>query len=293
MEHFVEESTADLGEWVEGASSDPVSYRRRQVAHILLRAIAMTPNLKEKLYLKGGILMALAYKSLRSTSDIDFSSKADPESFSDELTSSLDRALLRAAAELGYPLSCRIQATKKDPRLFEAADAPSLAISIASAARGTNEVKRLERRQASQVLWMEVSFKEPVESTQQLAVGNAGTTIKAYARTDLIAEKLRALLQQPIRNRNRRQDVFDIAYLIDRDPPSGEDLSEILRILCIKSEARHLDPNRNSMRDPEVYRRSKAEWETLQAELSEPLPPFDETFDRVLTFYESLPWTRS
>jgi predicted nucleotidyltransferase component of viral defense system len=292
MKHRVDDAAVDLAGWVEEAKSDPVSYRRRQVAHILLHAIATTPALKETLYLKGGILMALAYKSVRSTSDIDFTTNEDPDVFAGEIRGSLDRALRRAVADLAYPLACKVQSTRKEPKLFPTATAPSLEISIASAMRGTNEERRLQDGQAPQVLWMEVSFKEPVEAVQDLVVGSAMTTVKAYARVDLIAEKLRALLQQPIRKRSRRQDVYDLAHLLDADSPDESDRDEILRILCIKSKARGLDPMHNSMRHPEIYERAKAEWATMQAELVDPLPDFDDTFRIVLEFYETLPWSK-
>jgi predicted nucleotidyltransferase component of viral defense system len=293
MEQHVDDSAVDLAAWVEEARSDPVAYRRRQVAHILLHAIATTPALKQSLFLKGGILMALAYRSVRSTSDIDFTTREDPDAFAGEIRGSLDRALRRAVGDLAYPLACKVQSTRKEPKLFPVATAPSLEISIASAARGTNEEIRLQNGQAPQVLWMEVSFKEPVEAVQDLVVGNAMTTVKAYARVDLIAEKLRALLQQPVRKRSRRQDVYDLAYLLDADPPDEDERAEILRILRIKSQARGLDSTYTSMRHPEIYERAKSEWATMQAELTDPLPDFDGTFRTVLEFYESLPWPQS
>lgn len=291
MEHHVDDSTVDLTVWVEEVRNDPVAYRRRQVAHILLHAIAITPALKEALFLKGGILMALAYKSVRSTSDIDFTTREDPDAFANEIRGSLDRAMRRAVGDLAYPLACRVQSTRKEPRIFPTATAPSLEISIGSAARGTNEEARLQNGQAPQVLWMEVSFREPVEAIQDLVIGNATTAVKAYARVDLIAEKLRALLQQPVRKRGRRQDVYDLAHLLDADLPEESERREILRILRIKSQARGLNPTLISMRHPEVYERAKSGWATMQAELVDPLPDFDETFRIVLEFYESLPWS--
>ena len=52
--------------------------------------------------------------------------------------------------------------------------------------------------------------------------------ISAYGLTDLIAEKFRALLQQVPRNRYRRQDIYDIAHLIER---FALDESELVAIL--------------------------------------------------------------
>ncbi len=43
-----------------------------------------------------------------------------------------------------------------------------------------------------------------------------------YTLTDLIAEKLRSLLQQVIKNRTRRQDTFELMLLIDKYPDLDE-----------------------------------------------------------------------
>jgi len=41
---------------------------------------------------------------------------------------------------------------------------------------------------------------------------------------------------------------------------------------------------------PEVKTRAQAEWNSMKLELGERLPNFEETFARVLVFYQSLPW---
>ena len=50
---------------------------------------------------------------------------------------------------------------------------------------------------------------------ESLDLGLADKLI-AYTLTDLIAEKLRSLLQQVIGNRTRRQDIFNLMLLIDK-----------------------------------------------------------------------------
>ncbi len=46
--------------------------------------------------------------------------------------------------------------------------------------------------------------------------------LTAYTLTDLFAEKLRSLLQQVIRNKTRRQDIFDLMLLNDNYPDLDE-----------------------------------------------------------------------
>ena len=55
----------DVREWVEAARANPAQYRDRQVTEIVLAAIGLTPDLNANLVLKGGTVMALAFKSNR------------------------------------------------------------------------------------------------------------------------------------------------------------------------------------------------------------------------------------
>ncbi|WP_271190539.1 nucleotidyl transferase AbiEii/AbiGii toxin family protein, partial [Dactylosporangium matsuzakiense] len=124
---------------------------------------------------------------------------------------------------------------------------------------------------------------------QELNLGEADIAVRAFTLGELIAEKLRALLQQPIRNRNRRQDVYDIALLIDENPLGDALRVKILETLIEKCRSRRIEPTRESIDDPEVARRAQRDWETLRLEVSD-LPPFEERFAAVREFYRSLPW---
>jgi len=131
-------SVLDLDSWVDSSKSDPVRYRQRQVTHILLHAVAMTPVLRDNLCLKGGTLMSAAYHSIRVTGDVDFSAVAAPEPFTEELRATLDKALTAAAADLAYlDLKMRVQRFTRRPREgnFKTANGPALEMSIGIAAR--------------------------------------------------------------------------------------------------------------------------------------------------------------
>ena len=187
----------DLDTWVDEAKPDPSRYRQRQVSRILLHAIARTPALRDVLYLKGGTLMSAVHKSIRQTGDIDFTADADPQAFTAALREVLDRALIGAAADLGYvDLVTRVQTITRQPREFATAEAPALQMSIGIARRGTNEEARLRDGQATSVLRVDISFKEPVFNIAVLGVDTSEQTILAYSDEEVIAEKLRALVQQ-------------------------------------------------------------------------------------------------
>jgi hypothetical protein len=282
----------EIDAWVGDARSDPIKYRDRRVTHIFLTAIGLTPALQDKMYLKGGALMMLAFASPRGTQDIDFTVSADPEPFASDLFELLNPSLLRAAAQLGYiDLVCRAQTLKRFPRAtnFETAVGPALRLTIAHAKRSTNEEKRLESGTASQVLQVDLSFKEPIIHSAEAKLGRPVMSIQAYALEDIIAEKLRALLQQPLRNRSRRQDVYDIGWLLNNRPINADFRSRIFDSMIRKGAERDVKPTIDSFDNPELRRRAGMNWDTLELELNE-LPKFDVSFSLVRDFYRSLPW---
>lgn len=282
----------DVRAWVEAARSNPAQYRDRQVTEIVLAAIGLAPSLNTNLVLKGGAVMALAFKSNRVTADVDFTSMAEPAGFADQIAKELNAVLPRTAVRLGYlDLLCRVQTVKKMPRPlnFEEFDFPALLIRIGSAERGTGEEKRLKAGRATRVLDIEISFRDQVYAFQELNLTGPGVAVRAFTLHEIIAEKLRALLQQPIRKRNRRQDVYDIAYLVETNELTNEDRRNILETLIEKCRTRGIEATPDSMDDPEVRRRAEVDWSTLALELDD-LLPFDERFDMMRELYLSLPW---
>jgi predicted nucleotidyltransferase component of viral defense system len=282
----------DLETWVEAAKADPVLHRARQVTEIALNAVGLAPSLKTSLILKGGTLMAIAFHSIRLTGDVDFTASVEPEGFEELLKKELDPALEKAAQQLGYlDLVCRIQGIKKLPRSegFAEHKFPALQVTIASAKRGTQQEENLHKGRAAQVVNLEISFRDQVYKSQELSLAGAGVSVQSFTLTELIAEKLRALLQQKIRHRNRRQDVYDIAFLLERFIFTGGDKALILQTFKSKCLSRNITPERDSIEDPELVARAHQDWDTLRQEIGA-LPSFDGCYALVKDFYESLPW---
>lgn len=282
----------DVRAWVEASRADPTRYRDRQVTEIVLTAIGLAPSLHTNLVLKGGTAMALAFKSTRVTGDVDFTSMVEPAELAATLTPELNELLPKTAIKLGYlDLLCQVQSVKKMPRAenFEDHDFPALRVKIGSAKRGTAEAARLAEGKASRVLDVEISFRDQVYTFQELNLMGAGVAVRAFTIHELVAEKFRALLQQPVRRRNRRQDVYDIAFLIDDHDFSGDDKAKILATLIEKCRSRAIDARQASMDDPEIKQRAQAEWDTLALEIGN-LPPFNERFALIRNLYVSLPW---
>lgn len=282
----------DVRAWVEAGRADPTLYRDRQVTEIVLAAIGLAPSLATNLVLKGGAVMALAFKSSRLTGDVDFTSMAEPADVTENIVAELNELLPPTAIRLGYlDLLCQVQSVKKMPRAlnFEDHEFPALRVRIGSAKRGTGEEARLADGKAIRVLDVEISFRDQVHAFQELNLTGAGVAVRAFTIHELIAEKLRALLQQPIRKRNRRQDVYDIAYLLDGHAFDDADKATILATLIEKCRSRGIEATPGSIDDPEIKQRAEAEWNTLALEIGD-MPAFDERFARMRDLYVSLPW---
>lgn len=282
----------DVAKWVENAKADPVAYQQRQTVEIVLNTIAITTPLNAKMFLKGGILMGLAYDSPRQTTDIDMSTSLMVGSeIGDKVKTLLDSAFPRAAAALGYAdLVLKTHSVKRMPRKtnFEEADFPALKLKIAYARRGTKQERRLLEDKIPEVIDLDISFNETLRQIQVLEL-TGGQELQAYGLVDLIAEKYRAMLQQVRRRRNRRQDVYDLDLLIRIHEIDGTLRAQILDVFIEKCRSRQIEPTDLSLNDPEIKTRSHAEWQTMKLELGE-VPEFESCFTRVSDFYRNLPW---
>jgi len=277
--------------WVERARADPIAYAQRQAVEVTLNAIAMTADLKERMFLKGGVLMGLAYDSPRQTADIDLTAAFEVSPDIDEkIRGLLDGAFPRAAARLGYAdLIIKVHSIARQPKaIFETASFPALKIKIAFARRGTPQEAALNRGIAPGKIEVDISFNEPLRQIQVLGL-TGGAELLAYDLVELMAEKYRAMLQQKERNRNRRQDVYDLDRLIDGREITPEVLTQILEVFVAKCQSRDIEPTIDSLDNPEVKSRSAADWQTMQLEIGA-LPEFEGCYSRVSNFYRALPW---
>ena len=282
----------DIKDWVEDASTTS-NKEFRQAVHTILSAIASDSNLKANMILKGGILLAIRYKSHRYTKDIDFSTDKPRggEITEDGVRKSLDSSLAQMVEELDYDLDCRVQSSKLQPRDVKSTY-PSIKMKVGYAYKGTPKHKLLLSWKSPDIVSIDYSLNEATPNIEDLKL-NLEEGILAYSLTDLIAEKYRSLLQQVSRNRSRRQDVYDLNLLVERlgDIDSFE-RRKILSSLIIKSKAREISPDINSFEDPDLKSRAKKEYHTLEDEIEGELPAFDELFQKVADFYRSLPWSK-
>jgi len=161
---------------------------------------------------------------------------------------------------------------------------------IGYAYKGSRKHQRLLAGQSPSTIAIDYCLNETMPHVEPLKIAQ-DQEILVYTLTDLIAEKFRALLQQVERNRQRRQDIFDLALIFERltdiDPIERQ---KILEALMQKSRSRGINPTRYAVDDPLLREHAKADYPTLADEVEGELPDFDTSFYFVRQFYLSLPW---
>jgi predicted nucleotidyltransferase component of viral defense system len=283
--------TVNMEEWVAGARK-PGELELRQAVHILCRAISESPFLSGCMVMKGGILLSILHSSSRYTRDIDFSTDAIFEEFDkDAFLRELGARLSEVAAKLDYNLDCRIQSEKKKPDR-EDASFPTLEIKIAYAQKGSPSHRKLLYGNCPTALKIDFSFNEKTRPVGTLQLPG-GLRILCYRLADIVAEKYRAMIQQVSRNRTRRQDAYDIFRLIDGGKLDAAEVKlDILQSLRLKAASRGVDANRLTLRDSGIVERSAKDYQLLEDEIQEALPPFNKVYKVVRTYYEALPWQK-
>ena len=203
---------ASLATWVE-SESEHLQFRK--AVHIILHSIANTKELQATMIMKGGVLLALEYGSTRYTKDIDFSTDIKRAHFDmDSFEKKLDQSLVGSVEKLDYGLDCRIQSVKQQPPR-EDATFPTIKIKIGYANKSNaNALKRLKLKKSTDIVEVDYSLNEQVDGIEFYELDDHNT-IRIYTTVELIAEKIRALLQQEVRKREREQDLYDLFNVLD------------------------------------------------------------------------------
>lgn len=241
------------------------------------------------------MLMGLRYQSSRFTEDIDFSTSLryadiDEVLFREELCESLQIA----SDELPYQVLCAVQSIVIQPKDVENATFPSFKLKIGYARRNNEgEMTRLRNGQSPNTVKIDYSFNEHSFEMDHISLTNE-EELQAYSFTDLVAEKIRSVIQQVERNRSRRQDIYDLNLLMDIVTPDEKECHTILTTLLDKSAERLPagTVNPDTLSHPEIRERSSREYARLRDEIEGELPDFDRAYDRLETFYRSLPWSQ-
>lgn len=274
------------------AEADGQQREFRQAVHTVLVAIGESHHLSASMLIKGGILLAIRYQGNRYTRDIDFSTDGQYRDFNEaRFLEELESALRNAVNRLDYDLDCRVQAHQIQPANHPDPSFPTLKLNIGYAPKHhAGRHRRLRAGVATEIVSVDYSFNEVTLDIEDIVLTDGGQ-LRAYSFSDVVAEKFRALLQQEVRNRFRRQDAYDLYELLNRDASIlDEEKQTILASLRRKSESRELDVAVNSLQDEAIVARSREDYATLATEIPGDLPDFDDVYATIRQFYESLPW---
>lgn len=263
--------------------------RRRFVQFVILASIASNRPLREGLVFKGGNALDFVWQPNRSTLDLDFSIDHDMVAFDigvESIRRSFERSIGAVQQRFGIRLS--VQSVRQMPpgpnRTF-----PTFTVRIGYALPDQPALLRRldDGRPSPHVIDVEISVNEPLGSTTTTLLAPSLPPLRVGTVEDIIAEKLRALLQQPIRNRQRRQDLLDIAVLLRLHP--GIDRDAVGRLLVLKSGARGIDARRSAFAAPEIRRRASVDYDRLRETTRVLFIPFDEAWEMLMDFVQSLP----
>ena len=280
----------DLAGWIE-KSPDLAQRSFREAVHIVLTAIGSSSALRSRMVMKGGLLLAIRYDSTRFTRDADFSTRETyARQGQEEVLRELSTQIEVANDRHSYDTMCRLQSHRLKPPNDDARF-PTLRLNIGYARRSVqSHLRKLRAGESSTVVQIDYSFNEAVYDVEVISIGD-GEELQAYSLKNLIAEKFRALLQQPVRSRYRRQDIYDLYGLLTACAPlSEEEKKSIVRLLIDSCGARGIEATQTSMRNPQVKEMAARDYESLAAEIEGELPDFEQAYAYVQAFYEALPW---
>jgi predicted nucleotidyltransferase component of viral defense system len=253
----------------------------------VLHAIASVRPLREALVFKGGNALDFVWQPNRSTADLDFSldASSDVLSASPELLGRLvERGLNEVApfVRTAFVLQGMRQKPPGESRTFATYEAR-----IGYALPDQEHLRaRLQSNQPSpQIVRVEMSVNDPICDSTTFHVEN-GLHLRICTLEDIVAEKLRALLQQPIRNRTRRQDLLDIAVILKEG--HAPDRAKVAAYLLTKAAAREVSVSRGAFRNPEIASRARQGYEDLAMTTRVRFIPFEEAWTALIAFVDEL-----
>lgn len=132
-----------------------------------------------------------------------------------------------------------------------------------------------------------MTVNEIVCAWEMISIDNEESALQVATREDIIAEKLRAILQQKSRNRTRRQDILDVASLWSSTNHSIQ-TNLVSDFLIRKSTAREIAPSKSAFRDREIRARSSDAYSDLADTTRHTFIPFDEAWNIVMDLVDHL-----
>lgn len=283
---------AEIRDWARANGVTVTEARRRFAQYGILRTVAGSRALREMLVFKGGNALDFVWEPNRSTLDLDFSADmavitppVDLLGLKEQLRDLLARGLDAVGRVLGvayliYKMEQQPPGADKTFVTYEAR--------IGYALQDEPRIQeRLRRREPiATVIPVEISLNEPICADERVPLDTTHA-IRVSTVEDIVAEKLRALLQQRIRRRTREQDLLDIALLVRHH--SDLDLARIAAFLERKAAARGVPVSRAAFSDPELARRAGQDYAALAPTTRVEFIPLQEALEALQRLVATLP----
>ena len=247
---------------------------------VILNCVASHAITRQGMVLKGGNALRFAYQSPRSTKDLDFTADtvAIPDD-ADQLRVLLDKAL--AFAERRFNVKAKCQRVKRNPKRPDATR-PTYDIAVGYVLPSDRYFHNFENRDVSTVIPLEVTINDLVCDTAEWEDIKG---LRVCSLEDIMAEKLRSLLQQKTRNRNRWQDVYDICTFARR---AAFDRTKIADFLQRKSSIREIEVRKSNF-DDEIRDRAAFDYDAhVATQAPRDIISFNDAWRAVKSLVESL-----
>jgi predicted nucleotidyltransferase component of viral defense system len=226
--------------------------------------------------------LRFAFQSPRSTKDLDFTVEGvEILDDADRLRDLLDDAL--RFAKNRFRIKAKCQSIERRPPPNPESTRPTYSIKIAYQFESDRYFLNFEERNnIPTVIPVEISFNDLVCETCRWSGENS---VKVSSLEDILAEKMRSLLQQKIRKRNRCQDVYDIARFVRQ---SAIDIEKIGRFLVQKANLRDIEVHKSSF-DDVIREMAHVDYDLrIHEQAPYDFIPFGEAWENVMSLVNSL-----
>jgi predicted nucleotidyltransferase component of viral defense system len=283
---------SDIRGWSRQNGMSVNEARLRFAQYGILRAIASSRALSGMLVFKGGNALDFVWEPNRSTKDLDFSadmstidSSWNLDRLGEFLKTSLEPALRGVTAELGTVFA--IHSVDRQPRGDDKHFVTyEIRVGYAHSDQAGLLRRMAENLPSTDVIPIEISLNESICASDSVDI-QASNDLRVSTLDDIVAEKLRSLLQQPIRNRRRRQDLLDIAVILGESPSlDGDLIADYLQRKCVERE---IVVSRSAFRHPEIAARAQHQYDLLKSTTRNAFVPFEEAIKRLYSFTDTLP----
>jgi predicted nucleotidyltransferase component of viral defense system len=278
-------SIAELSAWRKANKTTAEEARRRFVQYVVLASIASSEGPVTRLVLKGGNALRFVHGNSRSTLDLDFTAEGDFPDDGDTIRGHLDGAL--RGAEHPFQVKARCQSVTRNPKR-PGATRPTYQVKVCFQLPGDRYYQNFEERKGhfAEVIELEISLNEIVCESVNRELSPRTRPVRVCSLEDILAEKLRALLQQLPRKRNRPQDVYDISSRM-REYYKSLDMNKIADFLVRKSVVREIKPTKAAFND-EVRRAASVNYEEEVKVDRAMFIPFEDAWADVLSLVNRL-----